>query len=128
MFNLVAISSNDKLSTLKGIVNDVAPALISNFHRVMMAQHVCIWSNHCMDQTEESAAFMFDLLPGMLEINLPHQSPAIMDRYNQAITYQEIAQYNQLDSNEQFLQDDFWQRDESQSDFYDKLNMYLNEY
>lgn len=128
MRNFINISNNDKLQTLISLVRDHSPLLVSNMYHKMQQKHYAIWSAHCNAECEDAAQFMIDELRIAMRHCLPENVIADIDsRYSMALEYQAIAQYNQLDTDDQTDQDDFWQASDEQADFDDKLNMYYNE-
>lgn len=128
MRNFINISNNDKLQTLIGLVRDHSSLLVANMYRTMQQKHFAIWSAHCHDNCEDAAQFMIDELRAAMGHCFPQNVINDIDsRYATALEYQAVAQYNQLDSNDQYSQDLFWEKSDEQADFDDKLNMYYNE-
>lgn len=129
MRNFINITNNEKLQTLSGIVRDHSPLMVDNMYRNTERNHNGIWMAHCYDRCENAAQFMIDELRAAMVHCLPQSVINDIDsRYTMALEYQAIAQYNQLDGEEQEGQDLFWEKSDEQADFDDKVNMYYNEY
>lgn len=118
-----------KLCALQGIVNNVAPFLVNGLIAKMKNKHHAAWSAYCFDNDEKAAEMMLDMLLDSVETSLPENiAEEITYRYNMAITYQEVAQFNMMDDDEQQDQEMFWEYADRQSAFDEKLAMYYNEY
>lgn len=129
MRNLVNVSNSVKVESLIGIVRDVAPFIIDGIYSTMQKSHYAQWHAYCYDQDETSADFMQDLILSSINKNLPGAIVAdILDRQRQAVLYMEVAQFNNMDTDEQANQEEYWEEVDRQADFNDKVNMYYNEY
>lgn len=129
MRNLVSVSNVEKFQSLQGIVNNVAPFLVNGLIAKMKNKHHAAWSAYCFDNDEKAAEMMLNMLLDSVESSLPENiAEEITYRYNMAITYQEVAQFNMMDDDEQQDQDMFWEYADRQSAFDEKLAMYYNEY
>ncbi len=129
MQNSILITNNDKLTTLIGIVNDHAPLMVKALYAYMKKAQCEMWAAHCMGEDESAAAFMVDTLKDMIQISLSQNVANEIDsRYSMALEYLAQAQYLMLDIDEQNDQDAFWEQEDAQSAFDDRLAMYQNEY
>lgn len=129
MKNSILITNNDKLTTLIGIVNDHAPLMVKALYAYMKKAQSEMWAGHCMGEDESAAAFMVDTLKDMIQISLSQNVVNEIDsRYSMALEYLAQAQYLMLDIDEQNDQDAFWEQEDAQSAFDDRLAMYQNEY
>lgn len=127
--NSITISNNDKLQSLIGIVNGVAPLLVKSVYKYMAQFQPGLWSDHCHYHDDNAAAFMVEMLKDSINGTLPQSIVNEIDsRYSMALEYQIQAQYAQLNIEEQQDQDAFWDRQDEQTAFDDKVNMYYNEY
>lgn len=129
MQNFIAISNHDKLQSLIGILNDVSPFIVKNMYAYMQKTKYAIWYAYCDEQDESAAAYMIEVLKDSMNLCLSQSVINDVDsRLSQAMEYQSQAMYDQLDTDEQQEQDDFWDRCDAQSAFDDRLAMYQNEY
>lgn len=129
MKNSIIITNNDKLNTLIGIVNGVAPILVKSVYKYMKEHQHGLWHDHCNYQDEAAAAFMIEMIKDNMQACLSQSIINEIDsRLTMALEYQAQAQYSQLSTEEQQDQDAFWERADAQADFDDKVNMYYNEY
>ena len=129
MRNLVHVSNVEKFQSLQAIVNDTAPFIFKGLIARMQQKKPEIWANYCLDNDDQAAAFMVGELLGSVGNMLPENiAEEIAYRYNMAITYQEVAQFNLMDDDEQQDQEIFWEYADRQAVFDERLEMYYNEW
>ncbi|HCN5976668.1 TPA: hypothetical protein N6Y90_004798, partial [Escherichia coli] len=129
MRNLVSVSNVEKFKSLQAIVNDTAPFIVKGLIARMQQKQPEIWANYCLDNDDQAAAFMVGELLGSVGNMLPENiAEEITYRYNMAITYQEVAQFNLMDDDEQQDQEIFWEYADRQTAFDERLEMYYNEW
>ncbi len=129
MRNLVSVSNVEKFQSLQAIVNDTAPFIVKGLIARMQQKKPEIWTNYCLDNDDQAAAFMVGELLGSVGNMLPENiAEEITYRYNMAITYQEVAQFNLMDDDEQQDQEIFWEYADRQAVFDERLEMYYNEW
>lgn len=129
MRNLVHVSNVEKFQSLQAIVNDTAPFIVKGLIARMQQKQPEIWANYCLDNDDQAAAFMVGELLGSVGNMLPENiAEEIAYRYNMAITYQEVAQFNLMDDDEQQDQEIFWEYADRQAVFDERLEMYYNEW
>ena len=129
MRNLVDVSNVEKFQSLQAIVNDTAPFIVKGLIARMQQKKPEIWAHYCLDNDDQAAAFMVGELLGSVGNMLPENiAEEITYRYNMAITYQEVAQFNLMDDDEQQDQEAFWEYADRQAAFDERLEMYYNEW
>lgn len=129
MRNLVHVSNVEKFQSLQAIVNDTAPFIVKGLIARMQQKKPEIWANYCLDNDDQAAAFMVGELLGSVGNMLPENiAEEITYRYNMAITYQEVAQFNLMDDDEQQDQEILWEYADRQAVFDERLEMYYNEW
>lgn len=129
MCNLVHVSNVEKFQSLQAIVNDTAPFIVKGLIARMQQKQPEIWANYCLDNDDQAAAFMVGELLESVGNMLPENiAEEITYRYNMAITYQEVAQFNLMDDDEQQDQEIFWEYADRQAVFDERLEMYYNEW
>ena len=129
MRNLVHVSNVEKFQSLQAIVNDTAPFIVKGLIARMQQKQPEIWANYCLDNDDQAAAFMVGELLESVGNMLPENiAEEITYRYNMAITYQEVAQFNLMDDDEQQDQEMFWEYADRQAVFDERLEMYYNEW
>lgn len=129
MRNLVSVSNVEKFQSLQGIVNDTAPFIVKGLITRMQQKKPEIWANYCLYNDSQAAAFMVGELLESVGNMLPENiAEEITYRYNMAITYQEVAQFNLMDDDEQQYQEIFWEYADRQAVFDERLEMYYNEW
>ena len=129
MRNLVHVSNVEKFQSLQAIVNDTAPFIVKGLIARMQQKQPEIWANYCLDNDDQAAAFMVGELLESVGNMLPENiAEEITYRYNMAITYQEVAQFNLMDDDEQQDQEIFWDYADRQAVFDERLEMYYNEW
>lgn len=129
MRNLVHVSNVEKFQSLQAIVNDTAPFIVKGLIARMQQKQPEIWANYCLDNDDQAAAFMVGELLESVGNMLPENiAEEITYRYNMAITYQEVAQFNLMDDDEQQDQEIFWEYADRQAVFDERLEMYYNEW
>lgn len=129
MKNYIRITNVTKVNSLMGLIGEVSPLVSKVIYETMKTRYAAEWSEYCHDESEVAAAVFYDVALKYMQLGLdPHVVAGILDRHESAIRYMEVAQYDQLDTEEQQDQDAFWSRSDEQADFDAKLAMYANEY